>query len=90
MRGFFHAGNGGFHKIYFSPSFRSFFTFLGIVVGVRWRHFVQLTQNRVFSPIPTRFHLKAKRLPRSRRNMADGDAGFVIVSFIKRLNKYDR
>ena len=62
MRGFFHAGNGGFHKIYFSPSFRSFLTFLGIVVGVRWRHFVQLTQNRVFSPIPTRFHLKAKRV----------------------------
>ena len=62
MRGFFHAGNGGFHKIYFSPSFRSFSTFLGIVVGVRWRHFVQLTQNRVFSPIPTRFHLKAERV----------------------------
>lgn len=61
MTGFFHAGNGGFHKIYFSPSFRSFFTFLGTVVGVRWRHFVQLTQNRVFSPIATRFHLKAKK-----------------------------
>ena len=36
--------------------------FLAFVVGVRWRHFVQLTQNRVFSPIPTRFHLKAKRV----------------------------
>ena len=89
MRGSFHAGNVGFHKICFSP----FFLTLSLgFVGVRWRHFVQTTQNRVSSPIPTRFHLKAKRVVTNESVQHGGrrDVAFVIVSFIKSLNKYDR
>ena len=53
---------------------------------------MQTTQNRVSSPIPNRFHLKAKRVVTNESVQHGGrrDAAFVMVSFIKSLKKYDR
>ena len=89
-----HADNGGFHKMYFSPSFRSFLALSLVFVGDTLcnLHKIKYPVQSPLSSIPTRFHLKAKRVVTKESSQHGGrrDAGFVIVSFIKRLNKYDR
>ena len=89
MRGSFHAGNDGFHKICFSPFFLTLS--LGFVGDTLCK--LHKTEYPVQSPqIPTRFHLKAKRVVTNESVQHGGrrDAAFVMVSFIKSPNKYDR